>query len=341
MKIVRCFSSFFIIAALGFFSLYNTGTAQANPIALTYANFFPASHVQAKLGQSWAKEIERRTNGAVKITYYPSSILLKGNQIYDGILKGKTDIGMSAFAYNLTRFPAMEAYHLPLGYYDGRANTFIINDFYNRFRPEEFSKVKVLYLHAQGPNLFHSKKPVDKLEDLKNLKIRAIGAGAKEAKALGGVQVSIPMSETYAALQRGVVDAYFAPIEQLKSGRIAEVIRHTVENYSVSYSNGFYVFMNLNKWTSLPQDIQRIFDLVSLEWIAKHGRAWETSDAEGREFSLILGNKITALSESESERWARAVEPVIDAYIEDKAKDNLPARDYVSYIKALIRKYAE
>ena len=149
------------------------------------------------------------------------------------------------------------------------------------------------------------------------------------------------MSHRYAAVQRGVVDAYFAPIEQLKSARIAEVIKHTVENYSVSYSNGFYVFMNLKKWTSLPHDIQRIFDLVSLEWIAKHGRAWETSDAEGREFSLILGNKITALSESESERWARAVEPVIHAYIQDKEKNNLPARDYVNYIKALIRKYAE
>ena len=341
MKILRCLLPFFLTAALGSSSLYDTGIAQAQSISLTYANFFPASHVQAKLGQSWAKEIERRTNGAVKITYYPSSILLKGNQIYDGILKGKTDIGMSAFAYNLTSFPAMEAYHLPLGYYNARANTFIINDFYNRFTPEEFSKVKVLYLHAQGPNLFHSRKSVDKLEDLRNLKIRAIGTGAKEAKALGGIQVSMPMSETYAALQRGIVDAYFAPIEQLKSGRIAEVIKHTVENYSVSYSNGFYVFMNLKKWTSLPQDIKRIFDLVSLEWIAKHGRAWETSDAEGREFSLILGNKITALSESESERWARAVEPVIHAYIQDKEKNNLPARDYVNYIKALIRKYAE
>ena len=341
MKIAGCFLPFFLITALGFFSLYETGTAQAKPITLTYANFFPASHVQAKLGQSWAKEIERRTNGAVKITYYPSSILLKGNQIYDGILKGKTDIGMSAFAYNITGFPAMEAYHLPLGYHNGRANTFIINDFYNRFTPDELSNVKVLYLHAQGPNLLHSRKPVAKLEDVKNLKIRAVGAGAKEAKALGGVQVSIPMSETYPALQRGIVDACFAPIEQLKTGRIAEVIKHTVESYSVSYSNGFYVFMNLNKWTSLPQDIRRIFDLVSLEWIAKHGRAWETSDAEGREFSLILGNRITALSESESERWARAVEPVIHAYIEDKQKENLPARDYVSYIKALIRKYAE
>ena len=341
MKIVRCFLTFFLITALGFFSLCNTGTAQAKQIRLTYANFFPASYVQAKLGQYWAREIEKRTKGKVKITYYPSSALLQGNQIYDGILNRQTDIGMSAFAYNMGRFPAMEAYHLPLGYYSGRANTFIINDFYNRFKPREFSKVKVLYLHAQGPSLFHSKKPVNKLEDLKGLKIRAIGTGAKEAKALGGVPASIPMSETYAALQQGVVSAYFAPTEQLKRLRLAEVIKYTVENYSVSYSNGFYVFMNLNKWKSLPKDTQRVFDLVSLEWIAKHGKAWETSDAEGRKFSLILGNKITALSESESERWAKAVEPVIHAYIEDKEKENLPAKDYVGYIKSLIKKFAE
>ncbi|RLB07564.1 MAG: C4-dicarboxylate ABC transporter substrate-binding protein, partial [Deltaproteobacteria bacterium] len=144
--------------------------SHAAPIELTYANFFPPAHIQAKLGDAWAKEIEKRTNGKVKITYFPGGALLKGPQIYDGILKGVADIGMSVFGYTRGRFPAIEAIDLPLGYPSGKVATCVINEFYKKFRPKELDEVKVLYLHAHGPGLLHSKKPVYKLEDLKGLK---------------------------------------------------------------------------------------------------------------------------------------------------------------------------
>jgi len=84
-------------------------------IELTYANFFPPTHIQAKLGESWIKEIEKRTAGKVKITYFPGGALLKGNQIYDGVIKGVADIGMSCFAYTRGRFPAIKAIDPPMG----------------------------------------------------------------------------------------------------------------------------------------------------------------------------------------------------------------------------------
>ena len=99
--------------------------------------------------------------------------------------------------------------------------------------------------------------------------------------------------------------------------------------------------MNLNKWNSLPKDVQEAFNLVSCEWIGKHAEAWDTSDLEGRKFSLALGNKIIPLSEAESAHWAKAVEPIIDEYIKNMKEKGLPAKDYVDYIKGLIKKYAE
>lgn len=335
------FLAIYPILAVGVFFLFNTTTVQAKSIEFVYANFFPPTHIQAKLGESWAKEIEKRTNGQVKITYHPGGALLKGPQMYDGILKGITDIGMSVFAYSRGVFPVMDAYHLPLGYYTGKANTFIINDFYNKFEPKELSKVKVLYLHAHGPGLLHTKKLIEKFEDLKGLKIRSVGTAAKEAKALGAVPVAMGMGGAYEALQKGVVDAHFAPLEVLKGWKQAEVIKYTVESYSISYSNGFYVLMNIDKWNSLPKDVQEVFDLVSAEWIGKHGTAWDTSDVKGREFSLSLGNKMIPLSNAESKRWAKAVEPVIDGYIKAMEAKGMPGRIYVNYVKSLIRKYSE
>ncbi|MBW1787141.1 MAG: TRAP transporter substrate-binding protein [Deltaproteobacteria bacterium] len=339
MKKKRGFLMFVLIVSLGAFFLLSAATVSAKPIEIGYSNFFPPTHWQAKLGQSWADEVEKRTNGKVKITYYPGGALLKGPKIYDGILKGITDMGMSVFAYSRGVFPAMAAFDLPMGYLNGRANTFIVNDFYNTFKPKELSKVKVLYLHAHGPGLLLSKRPVRKLEDFKGLKVRGVGSAAKEATALGAVPVSMGMGGVYEALQKGVVDATFGPPEILKGWKHAEVIKYVVKSYSISYSTAFYVAMNMDKWNSLPKDVQKVMEEVSLEWIGKHGKSWDTSDVEGLKFSASLGNEVITFSDAESARMAEAVKPVIDAYIKKAEGKGLPGRDYVDTIEALIRKY--
>ncbi len=334
LLVLLCVSCFLIaptIAALP--------SARGETINLTYSNFFPPTHIHGKLGDAWAKEISKRTNGKVKITYFPGGALLKGPQIYDGILKGVTDIGMSCFAYTRGRFPVMEAVDLPLGYPNGSVATSVINDFYKEFRPKELAEVKVLYLHAHGPGLLHSKKPVYRLEDLKGMKIRSTGFFAKVCKALGAVPVAMSMGGTYEALQKGVVEATASPIETLKGWKQAEVVKYTTECYSIGYTTGFYVMMNKEKWNSLPKDVQKVFDEVSAEWTARHGEAWEVIDVEGRKFALSLGNTIIPLSEEESARWAKAVRPVIDEWIKSAEGKGLPGKRYVKTLRRLIDKY--
>jgi TRAP-type C4-dicarboxylate transport system substrate-binding protein len=326
----------FLILAVGVFLSFNAYASEAKAIELSYANFFPPTHIQGKLGADWAKEIEKRTHGKVKITYYPGGALLKGPKIYDGVLTGIADIGMSVFGYSRGVFPSMEAIDLPVGYPNGQAATTIINDFYNKFKPKELGKVKVMYLHAHGPGLLHSKKKVERMEDVKGLKIRSYGFNAKTAEALGGVPVAMGQGGVYEALQKGVVDATLSPIEVLKGWKQAEVIKYTVECYSVGYTAGFYVAMNMDKWNALPADVQKVIQEVNSEWIAKHGDAWDSSDKAGREYTLSLGNKIISLSAAESARWAAAAAPVIDGYIKDKEKMGLPAKDYVGFLKAAV-----
>ncbi|MBW1798924.1 MAG: C4-dicarboxylate ABC transporter substrate-binding protein, partial [Deltaproteobacteria bacterium] len=128
-----------------------------------------------------------------------------------------------------------------------------------------------------------------------------------------------------------------SPIEVLKGWKQGEVIKYTTECYSVGYTAGFYVLMNLKKWNSLPKDVQKVMEEVSKEWIAKHGEAWDSSDKAGREFTLSLGNKIIPLSAEESARWAKATQPVIDGYVKEKSAKGLPAKEYVDFIKAGVK----
>jgi TRAP-type transport system periplasmic protein len=312
---------------------------QAATIQLTYSNFFPPTHFNAILGDSWAKEIQKRTNGKVKFTQFPGGALLKGPEIYDGVMKGVSDLGMSLFAYTAGRFPVMEALDLPIGYPNGYTATMVANDFYNKFKPAEISGVKMMYLHAHGPGLLHSKKEITRLEDVRGLKIRCTGFSAKAVTALGGVPVAMGQGGAYEALQKGVVEATFSPMEVLKGWKQGEVIKFTTECYSVGYTTAMYVIMNEKKWNSLPKDLQKVFEDVSREWMPKHAQGWDQADKEGREFSLSLGNKIVPLSEAESTLWAYNVRPVIDEYVGVLEGKGMPGKEYIKFIRDGIEKY--
>ena len=315
--------------------------AQSKTVNLNYSIFFPPTHGQCKAGVSWAKEVEKRTNGRVKITVFPAGTLTKANQCYDGVVKGISDLGMSCFAYTRGRFPVMEAVDLPHGYPNGRVATHVATEFYKRMKPEELKDVKVLYIHAHGPGLLHTKKPVRKLEDLKGLKIRSTGLSAKVSAALGAVPVAMPQSATYEALQKGVVEGTFTPIETLKGWKQAEVVKYTTDCSEVGYTTAMFVVMNLKKWNSLPGDIQKTIEEISKEWVDVHGKIWDKGDVEGRDFALSLGNEIIPLSEKESSRWVNAVKPLVDNYIKAAGEKNLPGDKAVAEVKKLITKYSK
>ena len=308
-------------------------------IELSYSIFFPPTHVQCKAGIAWAREIEKRTNGAVKINVFPGGTLTNANECYSGVIKGISDIGMSCFAYTRGRFPVMEAVDLPLGYTSGRAATYTAWEYYKAMKPKELDDVKVLYIHAHGPGLLHGKKEIKKLEDMKGMKIRSTGLSAKIVTILGGIPVAMPQGETYEALQKGVVEGTFTPIETLKGWRQAEVVKSTTNCYSIGYTTSMFIVMNKEKWDSLPDNIKTIFNEVSEEWIKVHAEEWDAADMEGKKYTQKQGNSIVELEESEHERWRGAVRPIIDSYIDEKEKAGFPAKKGIDLLRKLIETY--
>ena len=207
-------------------------------INLKYQLCWSMMNKNSTLQEQWGKEIEKRTNGRVKFTYYPVGAIIPLGLIYDGIVKGLADIGGGVLGYTRGRFPLTEVIDLPLGYKSGYQATLLINEYYKKFRPKEFDDVKVLYLSAHGPGLLWSKKPVNKLEDMKGLKVRSTGLSAKLVTALGGVPVGMPISEAYDALSKGVADAIMVPAEAMAQWKLGEVVSYSIETYSTAYTSG-------------------------------------------------------------------------------------------------------
>jgi len=327
-------------ATATFVSCSGSSKSTDEVITLSYSIFFPPTHGQCQAGVAWAKEIEKRTNGRVKIDVFPGGTLTKAKECYNGVTKGISDIGMSCFAYTRGRFPLMEAVDLPLGYPSGKAATYVANEFYNIMKPQELEDVKVLYLHAHGPGLLHTKKPARTLEDLKGMKIRSTGLSAKVVEALGGSAVAMPQGSTYEALQKGVVEGTFGPIETLKGWRQAEVVKYTTDCFDIGYTTTMFVVMNRDKWNALPPDIQTVFNAVSLEWIDVHAKTWDTVDVDGRNYTLSLNNEIISLSEDENRRWVEAVSPIINTFRETMNQKGLPGTKAISELKKLIKKHS-
>jgi len=330
-----------VLMAAVVFAPTDGSEVRAATTQLTYSVFFPASHGQAKEGEAWAREIEKRTNGQVKINVLAGGALTPADQCFDGTLKGISDIGMSCFAYTRGRFPIMEVLDLPMGYPNGRVATHVANDFFKKFMPKELEGVKLLYIHAHGPGLLHTKQPITTLEQLKGMKIRSTGLSAKVTEALGAVPVAMPQGQTYEALQKGVVEGTFAPIETLKGWKQADVIKSTTDCSGIGYTTAMFVVMNLKKWNSLPTDVRKVMEEVSAQWIDIHGKVWDRLDREGRDYTLGLGNKIVPLSAEENARWKKAVRPILDDYIKDVSAKGLPADKAVKEVENLILQYGK
>lgn len=311
----RIFLLFLIVSVAVCFSVAIPAEAKAASTNLTFSIFFPATAKQAELAMDWAKEIEAKTNGQVKIDAFPGGTLTKAPQCYDGVVTGISDLGFSLFAYTRGRFPVMEAIDLPMGYPTGKVASKAAREFAKTFNPKELQDVKVLMIHAHGPGILHTKKPVRTLEDLKGMKIRATGFSSKVVEALGGVPVAMSQGEAYEALQKGVVEGTFAPMETLKTWNQAEVVKYTTECYSIGYTTAFFIVMNKDKWNSLPDDVKKVFEEVSAKYEEAYGELWDEIDDEARKYILSRGNEIIPLSAEEGARWRKAIEPVINDYI--------------------------
>jgi TRAP-type C4-dicarboxylate transport system substrate-binding protein len=209
---------------------------------------------------------------------------------------------------------------------------------YAKFAPAEFDDVVPMYFHAHGPGLlFTVEKPVRTMADLKGLKIRSTGNSAKLIEALGGTPVAQPMPAAYQSLQKGVVDGSVHPMESNKGWKLGEVVRHCTMTVPVGYTTTFFIVMNKDRWNEISPKDQKIIEQINREWSVMHGRAWDASGAEGREFLASKGGDFIELDPAEAERWVQAAKPVLDGYADGEGKA-VNGKSVVDFIRAEMTK---
>jgi TRAP-type C4-dicarboxylate transport system substrate-binding protein len=324
-----------------FICFLSQGNAAEESVTLKLTNQLAPAHFISVTLDEWAKELEKRTNGRVKVKNFHGCILAPANQQYDAAVSGIADVCNHVLGNTTGRFPLSEVLDLPLGCPDSVTATRMANEYYEKFKPEEFNDLKALWLHSQAQCYVCMKdKPVTKLEDLKGLKIRTFGGTVKFMTALGGTPVAMPMPEVYEALSRGIVDGMMSSYEVLETRRIGEHIRHVTENKLSSYSSTFVVAMNKRKWESLPADLQKIIEEVSSEYAEKSGMAWDQSYISGKKFAEKQGAKCVPLSQEEDLRWIeKGAKPVFEDYVQKMKGKGLPGEETLKFALEYLQSY--
>lgn len=305
------------------------------PIVLRVTSSQSLIHPISVVLEKWCKELETRTQGKIKVKYYPAATLAPAVQQFDAVLKGIADVGNHVLGYTMGRFPLSEVLDLPLGIPNGIVASRMVNAYYNKFQPKEFDAVKVLWFHAGGPGYICTKtKAVRKLEDLRGLKIRTFGGNVAFVSALGATPVAMPMGDVYDALSRGVVDGLTSQYETLESRKIAELLGFVTENKLSAYTAAFVVAMNKKVWNSLPPDLKKIIDEMSSMYIEESGKAWDKLDESGKNYARQKGVKFITLSKEEEQKWVeKGADKAFSEYVKRTKSNGLPGEEALKFVR--------
>jgi len=327
---------FFAVATVFFLV---AGNVQAQQMKLRLSVMWPPQHAHTKLFEAWGKEVEKATNGRVTVTVFATNTLSPPMQVFDNTVKGVVDVGTALLAYAPGRLPLSEVLQLPLGYRNGYQGSKLANAYYKKFRPKEFDDVKVLFLHGAAPGFIFTKKPVKSTADIKGLRIRANAENAPIVKALGAAPVTMPVTEAYDALSRGVVDGTLFPLEALQGFRIGEVVSTVLENYGVSYLTSQFVIMNKDKWNKLSPEDQKAIEKINDEFNDRIGRQWVELDQKAKEFAMSKGVKFISVSKEEEEETAKKMKPILDDYVKMTKAKGLPGEEALKFCQEFLRTF--
>lgn len=311
-------------------------------VELKLAHFFPSTHpAETDLVQPWAKAIEEATGGQVKITSYPGETLLKADGIYDGVVSGIADIGLSCFSYTRGRFPVLEAFELPgVTYNNSKVASKVAWEGIKQLNPKEVQDTKLMMVLTTGPGDLFTKVPVKKLEDVKGLEIRATGLSAETLKKLGANPVAMPQSEAYEALSKGVVKGNLSPVEVLKGWKHAEVTKYLTRTPFL-YNTLFFVTMNLDKWNSLSPETQKAIEEVNNKYFEEVAMGlWDKQNEAALKWAIEEnGMQEIKLSDEEAGRWIELVEPIQDQFVAKMNQQGLQGQQIMDTVKALADQY--
>ena len=302
------------------------------------------ANVPAHVLDPWADKIEADSAGRIKIERYPA-MQLGGTppQLIDQAQDGTVDLVWTLPGNTPGRFPSTEVFELPFMMTNAEAASKAYWDVFEKHMKDgEFAELHVISAWVHGPGVIHSRAPVEKLEDLQGMKVRApTRIITSLLSELGATPIGMPIPLVPESLSKGVIDGAVVPWEVTAALRVPELVNNHTEfgGDHALYTTTFVLAMNKARYDALPDDLKKVIDDNSGRDVSgSFGRIQEEWDAPGRKIAVDRNNNIISLSAEQVDVWKAAAEPVIEGWVADMNGKGHDGQARLEEARALIDK---
>jgi TRAP-type C4-dicarboxylate transport system substrate-binding protein len=249
-------------------------------------------------------------------------VLANAGNMYDTVLNGAADIGWFVQGAAPSKFVKSAVVELPFAYDTGEAGAVgLWRTYANGLVASDYDQVKLLGVTTwPGGSISTRSKQIQKLEDLKGLKLAVSGKLRADAVTiLGGVPVNIQVDQMYQAIDKGVVDGNLGSITAMRAFKTHEVSKNWLDIPLAGAAAA--LIMNKARYDGLPPQARAAFDKHSGESLSR--ALGKSNDAEAKrgwdflEEQVKLGKNapVKPLPPAEIARWQKTIQPIIDDWV--------------------------
>ena len=290
-------------------------------------------------GQRFAKDIEEMTDGRFVIRFYEPGALVPALECFDSASKGSVEACWTTPGFHTGKYPALAFFTtVPFGPQYGEFFAWKIFGNGNKLRNEIYEKHGLIAVDgsAIGPETSGwFRKEITSLDQLKGMKMRFFGLGAKVMHKLGVSTQLLAPADIFPALERGVIDAteFSMPTMDIKQGfhQLAKFNYFPGWHQLVSVGE---VLMNKKAYDALPKPYKKMLEVAAGNQIH-----YNYAESEAMQFDAMVEMRekhkvqIKRWKDSEIAAFEKAWLEVIQ---EESAKDPLfkkIADDYLAFRK--------
>lgn len=253
-----------------------TGNAQAGD-ALTFKLGFvdPATSSYALGGQKFADELEKMTNGQVKVEIVGGGTLGGEREMFEGVQMGTLDMGTAVNSVLSQFIPEMVLLDQPYLFDSAeQARAAIDGKLGDLIREKaEAQGVHVIGWIESGFRDVFSKKPITKIEDFKGVKIRTMENAMQIAafNAVGAISTPMAFTEQYTALQQGTIDANENAVCNMLVNKYYEIIKNVTSTHH--QFTVIAVVVSDRAWNKIPDEYKpKMYEAMKIatKWQREH-----------------------------------------------------------------------
>ncbi len=224
-------------------ALVATGAAQAQdfkPRIVRFGYGLVDNSNQGRAARMFAQEVEKATGGKMKVRAIGNASLGSDTQMQQALIGGAQEMMVGSTATLVGLVPGMAVWDTPFLFSNAKEADVVLDGPVGdkiKAKLEAKGMVGLVYWENGFRNLTNSKRPVAKLEDLNDIKLRVMQNNVflDSFKALGANAVPLPFSELFTALETRAVDGQENPYNTIVSSKFYEVQKYlTVTNHVYS-----------------------------------------------------------------------------------------------------------